>query len=275
MTTAADSTAPDAESLPNFRRYSAVYDLLYRDKDYAGEADYVARTLRAAAPTARSILELGSGTGRHGRLLAARGFDVYGIERSPDMVALARSTVSDAPELPHGAGSFACEVGDARLIELGRHFDAVIALFHVVSYQTTDDDLQAIFAGAARHLSGGGVFLFDIWHGPAVEAQKPESRVKRVSDQGWEVLRSARPEIDNTRHIVRVTYDIECRDLRSAGIARFSEDHLVRYLFPLEIDALAAHCDMEIMASEEFVTGAKPSPATWGVMYLLRKVTPR
>ena len=65
-----------------FQLYSKYYDLLYRDKDYAAEAAYVARTLRNAIPSARELLEFGSGTGRHGRLLALRGFSVVGVERS-------------------------------------------------------------------------------------------------------------------------------------------------------------------------------------------------
>src|ERR1043166_5798427 len=75
-----------------FQEYSAYYDLLYRDKDYAAEAEYVARSIRSILPDARSILEFGSGTGRHGPLLASMGFDVHGIERSPEMVAIAKAT---------------------------------------------------------------------------------------------------------------------------------------------------------------------------------------
>src|SRR5262249_312614 len=130
-----------------FRKYSAYYDLLYRDKDYAAEAAYVARTIRSAASGARSILELGSGTGRHGRLLVGMGFDVHGIERSADMVAVA---IASSALPPAGAvGSFTCEVGDIRSANIGRTFDAVIALFHVISYQTTNEDLQATFRVAA------------------------------------------------------------------------------------------------------------------------------
>ena len=33
-----------------FQRYSHYYDLLYRDKDYQAEVEYVARTLRSVAP---------------------------------------------------------------------------------------------------------------------------------------------------------------------------------------------------------------------------------
>ncbi|MFZ3310952.1 MAG: class I SAM-dependent methyltransferase [Xanthobacteraceae bacterium] len=256
--------ATPVTSEPNFRKYSAVYDLLYRDKDYAAEADYVARMVRESAPKARALLELGSGTGRHGRCLAGAGFQVHGIERSADMVALA--------ELAPAAGlGFTCQVGDVRSVMLDRSFDAVIALFHVVSYQVTDDDLRAIFATAARHLHPGGVFLFDVWHGPAVLAQPPEQRVKKVEDDNLEVIRTARPELNTNNRTVKVTYDMECRDRHTGEIARFSEDHLMRCLFVDEIESFAAQSGMHTLASEEFMTGAAPSPATWGVLYLLRK----
>lgn len=252
-----------------FGGYARYYDLLYRDKDYAGEAEYVARTIRSAVPDARDILELGSGTGRHGRLLATMGFNVHGIERSPDMVTLAQS--APTPPGSSAVGDFSCELGDARLIRIDRSFDAVIALFHVVSYQITDDDLQATFATAARHLAPGGMFLFDVWHGPAVLMHRPEPRMKKVGDNDLEIIRTARPELDTNRNIVKVTYDMECHDRRSGEVMHFAEDHLVRYLFPAEIESLAAQNGMRVSAAEEFMTGQLPSQVTWGVAYVLRK----
>lgn len=267
MPVSAAAAMPPA-SAPNFRKYSGVYDLLYRDKDYAAEADYVAQILRGAAPDARDILELGSGTGRHGCLLAQKGFHVHGIERSADMVALAKSAAAETAL----AGRFDCQVGDVRSVDLGRRFDAVTALFHVVSYQTSDADLAATFAAAARHLSPGAPFVFDVWHGPAVEAQPPEQRVKKAADSSIEVTRTARPQLDAARRTVNVKYDIACRDKRSGKVARFSEDHLMRYLFPAEIEAFAAASGFTVAGSEEFMTKQAPSPATWSVLYVLRKV---
>jgi predicted TPR repeat methyltransferase len=48
-----------------FADYARYYDLLYRDKDYAAAAEYVAGLIRKFHPSARPILELGSGTGIH------------------------------------------------------------------------------------------------------------------------------------------------------------------------------------------------------------------
>jgi len=251
-----------------FGTYGRYYDVLYRDKDYAAEAEYVARTIRSAAPDASAILELGCGTGRHGLLLAKSGFHVHGVERSPEMATLAQSASRQASDT---IGSFRCDVGDARQVKLDRTFDAVIALFHVVSYQTTNSDLNATFAVASRHLVSGGVFLFDVWHGPAVLAQRPEKRVKTVVDNDLEIVRTARPRLDATHNIVEVTYDVECRNLHSAESWRFAEGHRVRYLFPEEIEDLAADNGLQSIRSEEFLTARPPSSTTWGVAYLLRK----
>ena len=128
------------------------------------------------------------------------------------------------------SGSFTCNVGDARELRLERSFDAVIALFHVVSYQTTNSDLNATFAVASHHLVSGGVFLFDVWHGPAVLGQRPEQRVKTVVDDDLEIVRTARPHLDAKHNIVEVIYDVECRNRQSGESLRFSEDHRVRYL---------------------------------------------
>jgi SAM-dependent methyltransferase len=255
--------------MSNFEKYSTCYDLLYRDKDYGAEAAYVARRIRDWRPQACTVLELGSGTGRHGHLLAGMGFDVHGIERSPEMVAIAKAA---GPAVsPGGGGSFSCEVGDICTARLGRSFDAIVALFHVVSYQTNNDALRQVFDVAAAHLVGGGVFLFDVWHGPAVLTQRPQRRAKRVEDGRRRVARTAIPVLDIDRGIVTVFYEVRCEDLASGEMLRFSERHPMRYLFPTEINLLSKGCGLSCVATEEFLTGQPPSPSTWGVAYILRK----
>ena len=255
--------------MSNFQKYSAFYDLLYRDKDYAAEAAYVAQTIRKAIPHARTILELGSGTGRHGRLLAAMGFDVHGIERSPEMVFFARA--ASCPPCSETDGSFSCEVGDICTAHLGRTFDAVISLFHVMSYQTTNQSLQAAFQVATDHLKPGGLFLFDVWHGPAVLSQGPSERVKEVADERYRVKRTARPELDTNRSTVKVVYQMNCEDLMSGENVQFSEEHLMRYVFPTEVDLLAQNCGLRKVMTEEFLTGEPSSPSTWSVIYGLQR----
>jgi hypothetical protein len=49
------------------------------------------------------------------------------------------------------------------------------------------------------------------------------------------------------------------------------EEHLVRSLFPTEVDLMAQGCRLQPVKTEEFLTGQPPSPATWGVAYVLQR----
>lgn len=258
-----------------FLQYGAYYDLLYRDKDYTAEAEYVARTLRAANPAVKTVLEFGSGTGKHGRLLAGQGFHVFGVERSESMVAVARNVnvaLHPAPGYTQSClGNFDCMQGDIQALELQRTFDAVISLFHVVSYQSTNDGLHRTFANAARHLPPEGVFLFDVWHGPAVLRERPLVRVKRVEDENVRLTRIAEPELDTNAGVVTVRYTMLAEAKSDGRLTTLAEEHHMRYLFRSEVDFLATQAGFEVERSEEFLTGQAASESTWGVAYLLRK----
>lgn len=246
-------------SLP-FNSYSGYYDLLYRDKDYAAEVDYIAGLLRRFSVTGPELLEFGSGTGRHGRLLAERGFRVTGIERSAEMVAHSQSTPG-----------FTCHQGDICTVQLGRTFDAVLSLFHVVSYQTSNAAVQSVFARAAEHLQPGGLFLFDVWYSPAVSAQRPDVRVKRLAADELEVTRLAEPVLYPNENRVDVHYTIFARDTYSGAVETFTETHPMRHFSLPELDLLAARAGFDRLCAEAFLTGEPASEETWGVCLVLRK----
>lgn len=252
-----------------FQRYSAYYDLLYRDKDYEREADYVARTLWAANRNIKSVIEFGSGTGRHGRLLAERELNVFGIERSESMVAAAHAATESMSDHPNF--SFQCVQGDIRTRKVDQAFDAVIALFHVVSYQTADADIIKTFQNAARHLKANGFFFFDVWHGPAVLHERPTVREKRVEDERTRLTRIAKPQLDVDSNTVTVVYSMTAQSKIDKRVTKFQEEHRMRYFFPEEIESFAAKTGFDVERSEEFLTGKLPSEKTWGVAYLLRK----
>ncbi len=69
-----------------FDAYAAYYDLLYQDKNYHKEAQYIYRFLEENGIRSGEILELGSGTGRHAEEFVKMGFCVHGIDLSEKMV---------------------------------------------------------------------------------------------------------------------------------------------------------------------------------------------
>ncbi|MDE3084571.1 MAG: class I SAM-dependent methyltransferase, partial [Verrucomicrobiota bacterium] len=70
-----------------FADYAKYYAAFYQDKDYAREADYVLKTLRAHGYRGGPILELGCGQGGHAIPLAKQGCALFGLDRSEGMIA--------------------------------------------------------------------------------------------------------------------------------------------------------------------------------------------
>ena len=73
-----------------FGEYSDYYNLLYSDKNYANETQFLFDLLKKYAPRCETILDLGCGTGAHAALMAQRGCSVVGVDRSESMLAAAR-----------------------------------------------------------------------------------------------------------------------------------------------------------------------------------------
>jgi SAM-dependent methyltransferase len=225
-----------------FDAYAAYYDLLYKDKDYAGEADYVLKLLSAAGIAGGDMLELGCGTGRHAELFAAAGFRMHGVDLSEPMV---RQAVERFTALP----GHAFEVADVRALRLDRRFDAVISLFHVFSYQSSNDDLDRAFATASVHLRSGGAFVFDFWYGPGVLSDRPVVRVKEMSNESSTVLRIAEPIFFPNDNCVDVRYRILLTERATQAVHRFEETHRMRYLFLPELQGLSAAHGLRVVGA--------------------------
>lgn len=251
-----------------FAGYSRYYDLLYRDKDYAGEASYVAGLIERHAPSSRSVMEIGSGTGAHAAELAQQGYDVTGVDMSEGMLAAAESRKKEMP--PGLASRLSFALGDARSVRLDRRFNAVISLFHVMSYQTSNADLAAAFATARAHLLAGGVFVFDCWYGPAVLRQWPSVTKKRLSDESTEVNRVATPEIHVNRNIVDVNYTVEVTDINTRVSETLQETHSMRYLFTPEIELALETAGMKLVDSRSWMTDDPPGLDSWGAVFVAK-----
>jgi len=249
-----------------FDQYARYYDLLYRDKDYRGETDFVISLLQDYAPRANDIFEMGCGTGIHAQMLVEAGYSVRGIDFSETMLATAIARRESLSADMHNRLNFS--IGDVRTYRAGRTFDVVLSLFHVFSYQSTNADLEAAFATAASHLKAGGVFIFDYWYGPAVFAQRPETRIKRLRDGDISILRIAESQMDDLKNLVEVSYETI---VKAADEFQIRESHRMRYLFVPEIDLLASIHGFEPVSHREWLGTALPSATSWSAFSVLRK----
>ena len=245
-----------------FGSYARYYDLLYRDKDYIGEAKFIHDLIQTHAPESKNILELGCGTGNHASMLAKEGYVVHGVDVSYEMLQIANERISQSL-----ASKLTFTHGDIRQVRLNQKFDVVISLFHVISYQTTNEDLLAAFATAKAHLKEGGIFIFDVWYGSAVLTDPPSVRVKRLEDELIQITRIAEPIMYPNENCVDVNYDIFITDKGKNSITELKETHKMRYLFKPEIEILLANSQLKIQGYHEWLTNHDASLNTWNVYF--------
>lgn len=246
-----------------FSEYARYYDLLYRDKDYAGEAAYVHRLIQNHSAGAKTVLNLGCGSGRHDRHLAEFGYEVTGVDISEKMLLMARSA---------GNGNSALDYlhDDIRTVRLDKRYDVVVSLFHVFSYQIKNEDLKAALATAKSHLKPGGVFIFDCWYGPGVLTDRPAERITELQDDWITVTRRALPTMYPNENCVDVCYNIQIVDKADGDWQEFEETHRMRYLFRPEVELLLKEQNLEIVRFEEWMSGNNPGFGTWNVLWAVQ-----
>jgi len=246
-----------------FGSYASYYDILYQDKDYQAEIGFVAKLLARFAEPGCDVLELGCGTGLHGLMLAETGYRVDGIDLSQDMLAIAEARRQMAPL--ETASRVAFLAGDLRTFSLGRRYGAAISLFHVMSYQTTDEDLMRTLSGVRRHLELGAPFIFDFWHGPAVAASGPIARTKTMENASIRVARETTPVWHPDRDVVEVCYHLTVTDKRTDAQLEIDERHEVRYLFVPHVSRCLKTAGFRLVESGEWMTGLPAADDTFGV----------
>jgi SAM-dependent methyltransferase len=250
-----------------FAGSAAFYDALYAGKDYAGEAKYVSDLIRRFVPQARNVVDFGCGTARHAREFAEMDFCVTGVDQSAAMLGRAKEYLSGAA--PEIRDNIALREGDIRNVRLGRRFDAVVALFHVMSYQATNDDLSAAFSTAAAHLVSGGIFIFDFWYGPGVLQDPPATRVKRFTSGSRRIVRIAEPVLHSNANLVDVNYQFIM--FGEGGCEEFSETHRMRYLFIPEVEMLLRENNLAPLFCYEWMKCESPGDQSWNAVFAARR----
>ena len=238
--------------------YADAYDRLYDEKDYDGECSALERMFAEfGTGRIRSVLDLGCGTGSHAVRLALRGYHVTGVDASIAMLGVAERKAAAAGVTP------SLLAADLRSLSLGAQFDAVVMMFAVLGYQTTNEDVSRALQAVRKHLRPGGVFFADFWFGPAVLRDRPSDRVRVIDSAGRRTIRTAEPYLSVMRHVCDVHYNvIEIEDDRV--ISQDTEDHAMRFYFPLEIEALCASAGLRLTALRRFPElDCAPSEATW------------
>ena len=254
--------------MPLFEKYAEYYDLLYNDKDYQKESKFFHDLLqRHCKKRINSVLSIGCGTARYERELSQidKNLSVTGIDISSDMVRIANSR--------RETSLLNFLIADARNFKLGKLFDAALSLFHVMSYQNSNQDVISVLRSIHNHLPPSGIFVFDCWYGPGVLTDLPYSRLRTISDEKLIVKRNATPELFPEKNLVKVKYEVNVFDKSTGEDSNFVERHNMRYFFLPEIELFAEKTGFKLVKALPFLSETKTTLGLndWYAVFILER----
>jgi ubiquinone/menaquinone biosynthesis C-methylase UbiE len=248
-------------------RRAELYDVFYKDKPYVEEAAFVHYCLQefGKRPTS-SVLELACGTGSHAIELEKFGYAVVATDRSDSMLAVARQK---AERRSSGVEFHSQDMRSLTLTK--RPFDAAICLFDSIGHVVTNEGLTQTLQGVHRHLSAGGLFVFEFWNAGAMLRHYEPVRVRRWMTEKGEIVRISETTLDHSRQACEVQYNIF--ELNNDGTySQSRESHVVRYFLVQEMAAfLEANGFVPLKWFAGFSTCESITENTWHIVAAARK----
>ncbi|HKK16251.1 MAG TPA: class I SAM-dependent methyltransferase [Gammaproteobacteria bacterium] len=246
--------------MPVFNDYAQYYDLIYKNKNYREEAQYTHNLISKYRPGCKSLLDIGCGTGRHIIEFIKLGYNVTGVDISPRMIELAEKNIKSSHP---GDVTPSLITHDVRTLAMDREFDVIVSLFHVMSYQTSDPDINNAFSSIRKHMGPCGIFIFDFWYAPAVLCSKPEKRKNRYTINNLEITRIALPEIHEEKNLVDVNYQLIINDDEGILIQEILETHSMRYYSTSDIETYLAMHGFRLLDMFAWMGQKQPDIHSW------------
>lgn len=250
-----------------YDKYAEYYDLLYQNKDYEKECDFLEEIFQKfSSIPIKTILDGGCGTGGHVFPLAKRGYKVIGIDSSDVMLTKARKKEE---ELNLG---IEFQVSDLRQFDLNQKFDAFLCMFAVMNYTIQTADILIILENIRKHLEKNSLFVFDCWNGLAILRVLPSPRMKIAEDKEKRIIRIAQPELDTFNHLCKVYYRVLVTQSHNI-IDEFEEAHIIRFFFPQEIVHYLKDTGFEVLRMSPFLDlNGKVDEKVWNIVTVAKAV---
>ena len=140
-----------------YEALAGVYDELTGDVAYERRADYLERLFQKSRIPVRTVLDLACGTGSMSAVLTERGYELIGVDESPDMLAVAREKAAGLKGEPPVFLNQSMPK-----LDLYGTVEAAVCCLDSLNYLTSPRDVQKTFERLALFIAPGGILVFDI-----------------------------------------------------------------------------------------------------------------
>lgn len=214
------------------------YDAINAEIDYKKWADFIEAIFNKECSTRPDlVLDLGCGTGRMTLELADRGYDMTGIDYSPEMLDIARSAAEEEGK----DILWLCQ--DMREFELYGTVDAAVCCLDCINHLETVEDLERCFSLIHNYLIPDGIFIFDI-NGRFKFENIYADRTYTMEEDGGVCIWENYYDPDSKICDFYITLFKECSDGR---YERYDETQSERMYTLDEIKSSLEKCNMEYM----------------------------
>jgi SAM-dependent methyltransferase len=137
--------------------WANVYEFVYEQcfgSFYQGLTDELLRIIKSE-PNKGSVIDFGAGTGRLAIPLAQSGYEVHAVEISKGMCD---ELMAKASALNLSIDVHNCSIADYN----NKPSELAICIFTVLSYITTETEMERSITNIGKHIVSGGHFLFDL-----------------------------------------------------------------------------------------------------------------
>ena len=142
--------------METYSAFADFYDRLTDNVPYSAFADHYERLFAKFGRRPSSILDLACGTGSLSKILAERGYEIVGVDRSEEMLSYALEKTDGMENQP----VFIAQ--SIQKLDLYGTSDACICSLDSINYVTSQRALQSGFVRLHNFIEPGGLFIFDV-----------------------------------------------------------------------------------------------------------------
>ena len=246
--------------------FAYLYDEFMEDVPYAEWADLLSSLIKAYGTNVKTVLDLGCGTGTLTRLMAAKGYEMMGVDYSQDMLTVAAEKNTEDNDILYINQ-------DMRSLELLEKSDAIISVCDCINYMILDEDIEDCFKSVKSNLIKDGIFIFDfntIYKYETVIGDTTIAENRENSSFIWENYYSSDDHI-NEYDVTFFTKIEDDTDAESDGIfRRFSEVHIQRGYTLQEMKQFLLTAGFSFVAALDEETRKEPTETSERIYIIAR-----